>query len=1139
MSENKNKLDISGSFRQSYPFHKSLFVVLVSLVTFIVTVLLAISLIRSGRLARWMAYETIYSAQKDTEIKLQRLFDPILEEAVRAYGWIDRGLVKPYDKDALSDLFLPGLIRLPHCLSMNVSDTSGYAFTIFKDLPPTQGKGTLSSRWATRDYRPNNTSYGWQKKARWDRFQEQISAPLETWWEDPVWGDSFIKRLYPEKQAHELTEKERAYDPRKRDWHFGAIQQYKEMSIETAYSNPSELVHWTAIDVFFTTKSPGVTASVAAKDPSGRILVVGYDLMLEDLSEFTMTQRPTENGVAFVMTDEGLLVGLPYHESFFDKEKRRSAILTHAASLGIPELEKCMKLWSRLKISSDTAIHFHHLGKAWWFGLRPFEIAENQKLWVGVLLPESDLIKDVRADQRVILVVGISSLLMAMALAWLLARRFSAPVEQLNRVAREMTSGNLKAHLPLNGPAEIQSLSFSFHRMRKELEYQMDNLRRNEEKYRSLVDNLPGITYRCLNDKNRSMVFMSDEVMNIIGYPASDFLDNAVRSWTSIVFESDRNYCHSKVAQAIKSDKNWEIVFRVLNAQGQIRWMYEKGRAIEGEQGNIQFLDGFMLDITDRKLAEEETIAAREKAEESEQKHKFLLENITDGVIYYDAKGEIIYANEKAARLTGLPEGDYRGKSIENFTWDIYDQNYNPLQPDEYPSTIARKTGKPVNDFLAWIRPEAQSEFKWIKVNAIPRIALSGAEEPALIVVTFEDVTFRKNAEKERAQKEELEKKIAVAEESLRFKQNFLANMSHEIRTPLTGILGISSALGKTNLDKEQQDFVKILQLSGESLRGIINDVLDFSKIEAGKYQLKKTDFNLRDNLQAGLSLFRSLVNEEVELQLEIAPNVPVYVHADELKISQVVRNLLSNAVKFTHKGTILLSARVNSFDIDAREMDIFIEVKDSGKGIPANRLSELFKPFAQVGSNDIRSSEGTGLGLFICKEIVSRHGGQIGVESEPDKGSRFWFTFKAGFSSQTVLSETVESKPQPHELPLKILLVEDKAINRKVMDLMLNDLGHSTTHAENGALALEIYKPGEFDLILMDIQMPVMDGVTATQLLRQTYTQLPPIVGLSANAFEGDREKYMSLGLDEYLTKPLEINAFQKVVDKLIKEVS
>jgi CheY-like chemotaxis protein len=380
-----------------------------------------------------------------------------------------------------------------------------------------------------------------------------------------------------------------------------------------------------------------------------------------------------------------------------------------------------------------------------------------------------------------------------------------------------------------------------------------------------------------------------------------------------------------------------------------------------------------------------------------------------------------------------------------------------------------------------------------------------------------------------------LEQEVSVARKSAEFKQRFLANMSHEIRTPLTGVLGMAELLEKNQLDSQQKDYLNTLVQSGENLKEIINLILDYSKIEAGQVKPKNLSFRLREIVAETEKLFYSLSQKDIVWEAHIDESLSAMVKSDKQRVSQIIRNLLSNAVKFTDEGKIKLAISVAGTDDKKDHLLIRVELSDTGKGIPDEMQPRLFEPFYQVEDDDARTYEGTGLGLPICKELANLLGGEIGFISEAGKGSTFWFTFLA----ETVRIENKEKPKQDKDKKksgrqLRILVVEDKVGNQKVISLLLRSKGHTITLARNGLDALSCYQPGEFDLIMMDIQMPVMDGLAAATRLKKMYHDVSPIVGLSANAFEGDREKYMQQGLDEYLTKPININEFDEVLIKL-----
>ena len=504
---------------------------------------------------------------------------------------------------------------------------------------------------------------------------------------------------------------------------------------------------------------------------------------------------------------------------------------------------------------------------------------------------------------------------------------------------------------------------------------------------------------------------------------------------------------------------------------------------------------------------------------ESEKQFRVLYENSSVSIIVHDAEtSAVIRANEKAITSYGFTtfeelqahnlwgESPYSEKEVEYWFKKVI---------EEGPQRFEWKSQTLTGDVL------------WEDV-LLQKVQLKGVD---YIISTAVDISDKK--ERELLQKKRLEKEVEIARNTLQFKQKFLANMSHEIRTPLTGVLGMVEILSQTSLDEQQMDYLATLKVSGENLREVINQVLDYSKLEAGRVKLNPRNFRLAHILSNGQKLFSSLcTGKSIAFHTTIDPRLPNILYADEIRIMQVINNFVSNAVKFTSNGEIFLSARLAEEISPDGTLKVEIKVQDTGQGISSEKQEKLFVPFSQVEESDMRHNEGTGLGLAICSELAGLLGGAIGVESLPGKGSTFRFTFNAREACADELKEEVfRDNISQESRSLRILFAEDKIINQKVVSLMLNSLGHTVILANNGNHALELFKLHQFDLILMDIQMPLMDGITATRILKQKYkNKLPPIVGLSANAFEGDREKYMALGLDEYITKPFKKEDLEKL---------
>jgi signal transduction histidine kinase/AmiR/NasT family two-component response regulator len=390
---------------------------------------------------------------------------------------------------------------------------------------------------------------------------------------------------------------------------------------------------------------------------------------------------------------------------------------------------------------------------------------------------------------------------------------------------------------------------------------------------------------------------------------------------------------------------------------------------------------------------------------------------------------------------------------------------------------------------------------------------------------------------------EKLEVARKEAEQANMAKTQFLANMSHDIRTPMNVIIGMTRLILDTRLTNEQQKFLENIKVSSDGLLGLLNDILDFSKIEAGQLLIANNDFNFWKMLENLQSILKHNATEK-GLELNFPKNLdelPVYVYGDELRLRQILLNLIGNAIKFTHQGSVTIEVETEN---RANE-DIFFHfvVHDTGIGIPEEKQKEIFAGFSQADSSITREFGGSGLGLTICKQLIEMMGGEIWIESEEGRGSSFHFslTFTVGKESITEINGNIGIKKKLH-----ILLADDNLLNRELAQLILENDKHSVITAENGLKALHCMAEGCFDLILMDVQMPTMDGLTASTIIRQSENDgdlsdyvLPeelevmlrknctgkhiPIIAMTAHAMEGDRQKCLDSGMDNYITKPFD----------------
>ncbi|MEE4241115.1 MAG: PAS domain S-box protein [Desulfopila sp.] len=509
-------------------------------------------------------------------------------------------------------------------------------------------------------------------------------------------------------------------------------------------------------------------------------------------------------------------------------------------------------------------------------------------------------------------------------------------------------------------------------------------------------------------------------------------------------------------------------------------------------------------------------IKTRNELRKSEAMYRLLADNVRDVIWTTDNQLNITYVTPSIKSLLGYTPEEFLELPKEEQLTPEFRRQYRLIR--RYILKEAKR-GHPNTKLWEFEWYHKDGHPIWVETSTSAIYTSDGVFEGFICVA-------RETTKKVHAQNE-LKKAKEEAQLASHAKSEFLANMSHEIRTPMNGVLGMLQLLQKTSLDDEQTTYVGTALSSGNSLLKIISDILDFSKIEAGRIDLEKRPFALKPAIRSITASFESLINHEhVQLQTHIGGELPDYIIGDETRLRQILFNLIGNAIKFTENGAITVGLR-SAGEKEGRTRLIFT-VEDTGIGISSAKIDTLFEPFVQADGSFRRKYAGTGLGLSIVKRLVELMDGEVSIASTAGRGTTISFS---------ILVKTIEKDNRKILSPAavstetnsrqRILVVEDETINALVVTAMLEKLGHVPTLVNDGRKALEILKEQEFDCILMDIQMPQMDGIETARAIRQkageSYCDVP-IIALTAHAMKGDRERFMEAGMNNYLTKPVDM---------------
>ena len=653
-------------------------------------------------------------------------------------------------------------------------------------------------------------------------------------------------------------------------------------------------------------------------------------------------------------------------------------------------------------------------------------------------------------------------------------------------------------------------------------------LQESKRQFEEMANTVPVMLWRTGSDGQCS--YVNEQWLNLTG----DTFEQAIGAgWQKSIHPEDLIVMSNQVSANIIQKSSMLLEFRLKRFDGQYRWIISTGVPRYSLRGEFEGYIGSSTDVTERKQTEE-----RLRLLES------VVVNATEGVIITDCKLDepgprILYVNESFTRVTGYSREEVEGRSPRLLQGALTDKR--PLGT----LRAAMMLGKPVQVELLNYRKDG-TPF-WNEMDIVPIADGKGAYSHCIALQR--DVTERKRIENEiQRYARELKQKnqalvaaLAAAKESTELKSRFLANMSHEIRTPMNGIVGMIGLLLTTMLSIEQQEYAEAVQQSASSLLVVINDILDLSRIEAGRLELDCVSFDLKAMVEEAISLLAILARTKgLTLSRDLASDLPRSLFGDPVRIRQVITNLVGNAVKFTEEGGVSVSVQL--IGQSPSGISIRVAVTDTGIGIPQEQCARLFHRFSQTDNSSTRKHGGSGLGLAISRQLVSLMGGEMDFETEAGKGSTFWFTL----SLRTTVEQPVEllkalpanrEKPGP-QTATRVLIAEDNEINQRIALRILEKSGFAADAVANGRLALEAVQRRHYDLVLMDVQMPEMDGFEATAAIRNLagVKREIPIIAMTANAMAGDRERCIAAGMDDYISKPVSMLELRSALDRWSK---
>jgi len=739
-----------------------------------------------------------------------------------------------------------------------------------------------------------------------------------------------------------------------------------------------------------------------------------------------------------------------------------------------------------------------------------------QAKWlITVVQPLEEALLPVKQIRGIILGGILITLILAIILVMIILKKILRPLIHLTECSQKIAEGDDSILYYQESYLEVNELARTFNLMIDTLKNREEQLIESKNKAQKYLD-IANVVLLVL-DTNSKISLINKKGLEILGYQEKDIIG---KKWFENFIPDKEKDKVFQVFKRLMSGKNESYDYvenTIIRKDGEERIIAWHNTLIKNEYGNIIGTLSSGEDITERKKVEK-------KLRESENRFRLAGQVAYDLIYEWNVENDSLIWFGDIDQILGYKKGEI-SDNINAWLNLIHEDDVKILEN----AVELHRTSDEQIKYTYRIRTYSGAWRYWYD-HARPLLNDKGMPYKWIGVCT--DITDRKHAEDELILAKE------QAEAANEAKTQFLANMSHEIRTPINAMIGFSKVLKKQQfgpLNDTQIEYLDIIIDSSNRLLFLINDILDLSRVEAGKIEISNNVFDfekLLNNTNKTYSILSS--DKKLAFKMTYASNIPKHLVGDEYRIEQILRNLLNNAIKFTETGQIELNISMKTNN------ELLFEIKDTGIGIPRDKSEGLFEKFYQVDSSYSKKYAGTGLGLSISKELVTLMKGQLWVESEVGKGSSFYFTLNANIPEnnlpKSIQKDTKHIDSVETNKCFNILLAEDDQLNSSSMIYFLKSKGHKVVHANNGKEALECLYQNVFDIILMDIQMPEMDGIETTKIIRNSeelYNNIP-IIALTAYAMKGDREKFLKAGMNDYASKPIEIDSLIEKINQL-----